>query len=332
MVCANCGCPLTEGFSNFCPECGTPVKNNKKPISPLVFRIILGIFIFVSAFWIIFPVIRAGGDKITSLSALDIVIGKKNFDGMKISALPYLALVIILPQIICAIPLFIKKLNIHKTYSFIGVFEIYYGIVLLGTWITLIAVSSFSKGIYGYGYGIVFNLTATLLIAFLCISLSASQESQEISRSECWLITLSRFNLVLLSLSAIGVVASFVLLKMFREQWICSLTLLLSFLSGALAYFKIMKNEFNQWLLIPIHAVLTLIAQGFLILGSNTLIKNFVGEIDFLDMYGFIAPYIYLIVSVITVFALIYNVSLSIWAYKTLKRHKKICKTRRIVN
>ncbi len=327
MICSNCGCPLTEGFSKFCPECGTPVKQQRK-ISQLVSRIILGVLLVLSVAWIAFPVIRAGGDKITGLSALDIIVGKKNFDGMKISAMPYLLPVFLLPQIICMIPVCIKKINIHRVFSFIGTFQLYRSVVLVVLWAVLICISSFYKGIYGYGLGIVIDIAATLLTAFVCIAFSASQESDTSSRSEDWLTTISIFNIILLCLTFVLLVLVNVFTDVLGNHIILTVMVALSVISGVIAYFKMFRGEYNQWLLLPVHAVLTLISHIILITSASPMLKAILGEQDFLDIYGFVAPIINPVITAVAVFAFVYNTAVCVWSYKALKRHQKILKER----
>ena len=343
MNCVKCGCELEEGYSRFCPECGTPVENNEPtPASPPVvvnktlkksksnvgFRIVLGILLILSLAWIFFPLVRASGNKITSLSAWDIIAGTKNFDGSKVSAFPMMAIIFVLPQILSAIPLFLKKLSLHKIYASVGIIHLYNAVISICMWILAMNIfSSYTTGIYAYGLGFVINIVSSLLIGFLCISFSASQIADE-SRNQCWLSVLGLFNTILLCIFFVAVIISAVAIflissDLFADTVICTVSILLASASGILAYLKLAKKDFSQWIMLIIHSVLVLVSHIILYFNINILVDIFTGKNDKMDLGGLVAPYINVIVFGIMFYFVLYNTAMILWNYKTLKRRLK---------
>ena len=338
MNCSKCGCELTEGYSKFCPECGTPVEPVeetpvKEPVVinktsegsklSLAFRIVLGILVAISAIWIFFPLLRSPGKEITTISAFKLIIGTDNFDGFKIGAMPYLAVLFLIPQIFCLIFVFIRNLDIHRRYSVIGTFLLYHSIVSVCIWILTVNIcNSYLHGEYAYGLGFVINIIASMLTAFLCISLSASQKT-ETKRSECWLSVIGIFNTVILGVLGIVNIAGFIFTSLFRDVWPCTILTILSVASGIWAYISIVKKDFSQWLVMLIHAVITFAAHISLFLYAKIVVNDFVGNNDFLGIAEVGAPYINAVVISVLIFSVLYNTAITIWTYKLLKRPLK---------
>lgn len=322
MECSKCGCPLTEGVSLFCPECGTPVEN-KKNIPPLAFKIVMAVVVILSLGWIALPVLRAGGNQITSLSVLDILIGKSNFDGMKIPAIPYLAPIFLIAPAICLFFIFKKNTTLHSIYANIGVFQIYHAIIISCIWAVLIIAGAYFNNIYAYGYGIVVHLCMTLLSAFLAISFSASQKSAlDNSRSVTWITTAAKYNIVVMIVQAVVLLAGVTMFGFLSTMLLFSIMSVLSLVSGFMAYLKIINKDFTQWMLLSIHTIITALTQLALLFSADNFVSGFTGEADFLDISGFLSPYIGTICIGALVFSLIYNLAFTVWSYKQLKRKK----------
>ena len=321
MVCSKCGCPLTEGVSLFCPECGTPVEKSKN-VSPIVFKIILAVLTVLSIGWTVFPFLRAGGNKITTLSVLDIIIGKGDFDGMKIPATPLLAPIFLIIPAICIFFIFKKNVSLHQTFANLAIFQIYHSILISAVWAVLIIAGIYTNNIYAYGFGIVLYLCMTLLTAFLAISFSGARRTPGESRSVIWITTASRFNLVILVCLSVILLAGVTMLGFLSKMPFFSILSVLSLVSGFMAYIKIVRKDFTQWMLLSIHTIITFFAQLLLIESATRFVEGFTGEIDFLDISGFVFPYIGTVCTVVLVFSLVYNLTFTVWSYKQLKRKK----------
>lgn len=333
MECKKCGCPLTEGVSAFCPECGTPVNEKIKRASRyIVQKVLITISLVLSVLCIALPYFRIAKESYSSISVLGLSFGFASIGNLKISAIPYLALFFVIPHIASIVVLYMKKLNIHTRYSIIGMIELVFSCACILLWIVLMIAGSLVKFLGysgGYGIGIVASLVLALVSAFLCIAFSAAQDPLNISRSEKWFITVNWIQLLFGAVSLAMYIFVFFTNKMILEDYLFSITKLLSILILMIASFKMIKKDYSQWLLFIAYTVISAVSNIFFTINSGYLLKCILDE-DAFKIYDLVEPYLF-IFAALTAIGVIYSVTMCVWACKTLKRTRRIHRQRNSV-
>lgn len=330
MECKKCGCPLIEGVSAFCPECGTPVNNQVRRASTYtVQKIVLTVFLALSVLCIFLPYFRIAKDSYSSISVFGLSFGFASVGKMHVGAFPYLAALFVIPQAACIALLWQKKLNIHTIYSIIGVIQLVFSLIYLVLWIALMLAGTLIQYLGytgGYGVGIVASLVFALVSAFLCIAFSAAQDPLNISRSEKWFITVNWLQLIFGIIFLAVYAFVFFTNKMILEDYLFSVTKILSLLLLILASAKMIKKDYSQWMLYIGYAIVSGVSNVFFAINSGYLLKCILDD-DAFKIYDMIEPYLF-IFAALAAAGIIYSVIMCVWSCKTLKRTKKVFRLR----
>lgn len=330
MNCKKCGCPLTEGVSVFCPECGTPVNEGAKRASSCIAqKIILTVLLAFSVLCIFLPFFRIAKDSYSSFSVFGLSFGLASFGNIKLGAFPWLAVLFVVPHAACIAVLYLKNINIHTAYSIIGVIEFVFSVFCFILWMVLMLAGRLTGYLGytgGYGIGVVASLVFALVSVFLCISFSAAQDPLNISRSEKWFVTVNWLQVIFGTVFLILYIVLFFSNKMIFEDYLFSVTKLLSLLLLIVASVKMIKKDYSQWMLFVIYSFVSAVSNIVFSVNSGFLIKCALDD-DAFKIYDMIEPYLF-VFAVVAVSGIIYSVIMCVWSYKTLKRTKKLFRLR----